>query len=223
MNPGAFLGAAIGAVLGAAVWAVVGAFTGYEVGYIAWGIGVAVGYGARLGGGSGKPLAITCALLALVSIFAGKVAAIQYAVDHELVPLVEAELTRELYDELVADAADFAALVSEGDYPAFMVSHGYAEETQVEDIPPTEFDYFRSFWIPTLREIPEQSYEEWRPQHAQRALDATKADMPIMQMALKELGLFDLIFAVLGLATAYRIALGAGADQSEPEEESPAV
>ncbi|MEN1705059.1 MAG: hypothetical protein AAGJ54_06040 [Planctomycetota bacterium] len=76
------LGAAIGGGIGAAIWAAIGYFTGYELGFIAWGIGVAagIGMGAASGGRAGVPGGALAAVIALLSVAAGKYAVVEFAV-----------------------------------------------------------------------------------------------------------------------------------------------
>jgi len=75
MKPLAIVGAVAGGAVGAAVWAVIAWKLDMEIGYVAWGIGFLVGFVAVLCGGSGKVNGVMCAIVALLSIFGGKVAA----------------------------------------------------------------------------------------------------------------------------------------------------
>jgi hypothetical protein len=72
MNAKAVIAAVIGALIGAAVWAATAAWTGCEFGWIAWGVGALVGGRAMILEGSGAKMGAFCALLALTSIFIGK-------------------------------------------------------------------------------------------------------------------------------------------------------
>ena len=219
MKVGVLLGGLIGAILGAIAWAVITAVTGYEVGYVAWGIGLLVGFGAKLAGGYGKTAGVTCAVLALVSIFAGKMLAVQYVFEKELREVVEQEVTRVLYDEVVADAADFSGVASEHEYPAFMVAHGYTEADDPERVPAEDLAGFTNTWVGTLREFQTDppSYEEWREKHVETAVDSALAQSSIAEFVIEDLGLLDAVFALLGLATAYKIACGTREDETALE------
>ncbi len=219
MKVGAFLAGLIGAVLGAVGWAVIVAATGYEVGYVAWGVGLLVGYGAKLAGGNGKTIGVACAVLALVSIFTGKMLAVHYVFVSEVRPVVEEKVTRALYDEAVADAAGFADLASEDEYPAFMVAHAFTEAESPDSVPAEDLADFKEVWIDILREFQTEppSYEEWREKRIQEVIESTLAEAPITQIVIENLGVLDVVFAVLGLATAFKVACGVGRDETEPE------
>ncbi len=210
MKVGVLLGGLIGAIVGAIAWAVITAVTGYEVGYVAWGIGLLVGLGAKLAGGCGKPAGVACAVLALASIFAGKMLAVQYVFEHELREAIEPEVTRDLYDEVVVDAADFSVVASEDEYPAFMVAHGYTEADDPERVPSEDLADFKENWVGTLREFQTDPlpYEEWREKHVETAIASALAESSIAEFVIEDLGLLDAVFALLGLATAYKIASG---------------
>lgn len=73
----AFVGAVIGGVIGAVIWAAIAYFTGFEIGWIAIGVGVLVGLGAQLGGGSettggGMLVGLMSAIVAAGAIAGGK-------------------------------------------------------------------------------------------------------------------------------------------------------
>ena len=133
MKTGAIVAGAVGALLGAIIWAVISATTGYEVAYVAWGIGLLVGFGAKVAGGQGKSIGLVCALLALVSIFCGKMFAVQYALPGEIRKLAEEKYPRSLYDEIAVDAAEFSEVSSEEEYPAFMAARGRADVALAEE------------------------------------------------------------------------------------------
>ncbi|MCP4589662.1 MAG: hypothetical protein GY842_02865, partial [bacterium] len=116
MKVRAIIGAAAAAVLGAVVWAVITSATGYEVGIVAWGIGLAVGIGAKAFGGEGQVLGVVCAALALGSIFVGKVVAVQHVTEGQISGLMEAALDESFYEEVRQDAQHFAELESDEDY-----------------------------------------------------------------------------------------------------------
>ena len=212
MKTGAIVAAAVGALLGAIIWAVISATTGYEVAYVAWGIGLLVGFGAKAAGGEGKSIGVMCALLALVAIFCGKVFAVQYTMPGEIRKLAEEEYPRSLYDEITLDAADFAEVSSEEEYPAFMVAHGYSAAEHPEGVTAEELAEFKEYWVEDLRAFhaDQPTFEEWREHAVESAVDLVMANLPITQAVVEDLGLLDILFAVLGLATAYKVGSGLG-------------
>ena len=213
MKTKAIIGAAVGAIIGAVIWAVISATTGYEVGYVAWGIGLLVGIAAKVLGGQGKTIAAVCALLTLGSIFVGKMMAVHYGVQRELRKMVEEGPTRESYDEARRDAEDFAQLESQDDYPAYMVSHGFSEAEDPSGVTAEEIEDFTTFQVPRLTEFHNETpdFEEWRDQERKRVEEivAELADnIPLAEAVVEDLGIFDIIFALLGLVTAYKMVAG---------------
>lgn len=216
MKVGPIVGAAVAAVLGAIIWAVISATTGYEVGYVAWGIGLIVGAGAMILGGKGQATGVACAVLALASIFVGKMLAVQYAAPGQIREALEDKYTRPLYDELVTDATDFAQLTSEDEYPAFMVSHGFTEAEDPAEITEEELADFKEYSVESMRSFREQNptYEQWREEAIERTVETIMGELPVTELVMEDLGLFDVIFALLGLVTAYKIGRGQAEEES---------
>lgn len=72
------LAGSIGGAVGAAIWAAISYATNYEIGWIAWGIGFVVGVCVRVSAGEseeGFAPGLTAAVVAIVSVLAGKYAA----------------------------------------------------------------------------------------------------------------------------------------------------
>lgn len=206
----AILGAVAGAIVGAIVWAVIAVSTGYEIGWIAWGVGGAVGYGAYALEGRGKTSGIVCALLAAVAILSGKYMVIHHFVNQELTQIADTSFSEEYYNELKADAADFAALGSEADYPAFMVSHGYTEAATAPEVGQAEVDDFKEFQVPMLREwsTSPPTFETWQAE-ANAESEALLADgIPMSEVFIGSLGPMDLLFFALGIGTAFKVGSG---------------
>jgi hypothetical protein len=70
----ALLGGGLAAVLGGSVWELIVIFTGYEIGFVAWGIGLATGFGVVLfsKGQRGVPLQVIAVLTSIFGIVIGK-------------------------------------------------------------------------------------------------------------------------------------------------------
>lgn len=127
MKPLGIIGAIVGAVIGAIIWGAVAAFANLESAYIAWGIGALVGVGAVLGGGRGAMMGVTCAIVAVLSILAGKMMVV-HIVFQEMIPeVVEARTSEPAFEEFQKDAADFAKLESASDHIQFMIDHDYTD------------------------------------------------------------------------------------------------
>lgn len=206
MTPRQILVAASAAIVGALAWGALTYFTGYEVGYVAWGVGLLVGGTAVAFGGRGSLCGVVCAGLAVGAIFLGKVLAVQFSIDHELKNIATQALSREQYDESVQEAADFAALSSPGDYPKFMVEHGYVVDKPVNRVTTEEIHTFEQESIPNLRwlQTEKPSYEDWRARRNEH-IDEFTASLPIASLVFENLGAIDLIFAFLGIGTAYKL------------------
>jgi hypothetical protein len=206
MNVVALLGGAIGAVIGAAIWAAIAYFTNYEVGYVAWAVGGLVGLGAKLLGGRGAVTAAACAGLALVAIFVGKMGAVKLSLPGELREIANTVVTRETYDERLSDARAFVELKSEDDYPAFMAEHGFVEGDDPSAVTPEELESFKQEVVPDLRDTAANppAYEAWREAEIAR-FEGFAKDVSLAQAVKENLGVIDLIFAGLGLVTAYQI------------------
>ncbi len=210
MNAKALCAASIGAVVGVFVWAGISSATGFEVGYVAWGIGVAVGGLAKAAGGEGKTMGLACALIALASIFCGKVLDMQWSAPDMVRDMVIEQLTPEIYDHMLADAKDFSELDSVEQHKAFMVSHEYTERERVEDVSNDELEYFRAGPAETLRRMLDErlGFEQWRRIVADKYVSDFMANVSPVEMAVENLGVIDVLFAVLGIASAYKLGSG---------------
>ncbi len=193
MNPKAITGAFAGAVVGAIVWAVVAATANVEIGYIAWGIGLAVGLGAKFGGSEGQKAGVICAVLALASIFAGKMFTVDYAIREELGDIFAGNLTQEYYDEVMVDAADFAEIESTKDYAEFLVTHGYTDAAIPEDVTVEELNWFEKHTVERLRELQQDqpSFDEWlvlASDHNEKNLEIAMAEISVVPFVVEVTG-----------------------------------
>jgi hypothetical protein len=211
MKPLALAGAMAGGLAGAMAWAAISFYLSVEIGYVAWAVGGLVGFGAYILGGRGSAMGGACAAVALGSIFLGKLLALKLAVGATGVGD-----PREAFGELGRDAAAFAAVKSEKDYAAFMVKHGYAEARNSSGVDDEQIEFFKTRRAPMLREIHEKNltFEEWEetPEGAAYVEDMQTAraaiDNALVSLVFKDLNAIDIIFALLGIMTAYRIGVG---------------
>ncbi len=210
MQPAALIGATVAALLGAVAWAVISALTGYEIGYVAWAIGGLVGLGAMLLGGRGATTGMACAAMALISIFAGKMFAVQYAAPTAVREALAEHFTLDLYTEYQKDAEDFARLTDESQHAEFMVSHQYTEASEASGVTEDELADFRESSVPILRDMKENNppFEEWQSKRIDPAAEAVLSELSITKAVIDDLGLIDIVFGLLGVATAYRVGSG---------------
>jgi hypothetical protein len=206
MRPIAILAAAGGAALGAGLWALISNLTGYEIGYVAWAVGGLVGGGAAVAGGRGSTSGVVCAAFAVVAILSGRWIAFQSSSLPELRDQLGTMLTQEVYAETMTDARDLAAIHSDEQIPQFMVDHEYTEAEHAEDVHPGEAAAFRSEVAPELRKLHAEkpSYQAWRDKTIDSAVDGVKEAASPMDLK-DSLGLIDIIFGFLGVATAFRL------------------
>ncbi|MEN6626617.1 MAG: hypothetical protein ABFD69_10355 [Candidatus Sumerlaeia bacterium] len=206
MKPLGIIGAIVGAVIGAVIWGAVAAFANLESAYIAWGIGALVGVGAVLGGGRGAAMGVTCAIVAVLSILAGKMMVV-HIVFQEMIPeVVEARTSEPAFEEFQKDAADFAKLESASDHVKFMIDHDYTDESDPDAVAPEELASFRKYDVPELQDMGTSTttYDYWRNHHKQ-TVEEQLNEVPYSDIVADNLDLFDLLFAVLGIVTAYRV------------------
>ena len=84
MKPLSIVAALAAGAVGALAWALIAWQAHFEIGYLAWGIGLLVGIASHKLGGSGTANGILCAIIVLLSIFAGKVVAIKFGLPKKL-------------------------------------------------------------------------------------------------------------------------------------------
>jgi hypothetical protein len=223
MNPRAILAAAGGAVVGAVIWGVLAYSTGFEIGYVAWAIGGLIGYAASAMGGRGAVCGALCAVLAVVSIFAGKAIAAQAIITKEMnkITLSSGLLNKDAYTETQADAADFAKVTAESEYPAFMVEHEFTTVKDAQKVTAEDLEDFKTNQVPHLRWMASEkpSFEAWQADRKKQITDMLGENLSLSKVVMKSLGPIDLIFGLLGIATAYRLGFGKGEAETETSKQ----
>lgn len=214
----ALIAAVIAGVAGAFIWKLISVQVGYEFGLIAWVIGGAIGFAATLVGGKGPVVGATCALITVLSIFAGKHMTVSHFYSEEFASVIADEfdqlIIQEMYDESMVDAEAFASIdKNDAAIKTFMADYGYSEEVSAEAISDEELEYFQYEVQPYLEdtEMIVAYYEDLQGQFDDFGADAA----PVMAAAMEEqstfsiviesLGLLDFVFIVLGFSTAYRV------------------
>ncbi len=207
LNPAAIVAAAAAALIGAWLWRFAAVNFGYEFGLIAWGIGAAVGFAAASVGSRGMQAGVVCAVLALGSIVVGKYWAYSGIVDQlqEAISGIS-QFDEEMYDYFEEEVEDARLLVngsgSDDFTRRFMVERGYTEATSPAGVSAYELADFREYVEPGLREMANSTpdFEEWRANGVE-ALDQISP----WAMMREDFGLFDILFAFLGIGTAFRL------------------
>ena len=212
------IGAAVGALIGAAIWAGISIVTGYEVGIVAWGLGGLVGFGAVMLKGEGLALGGLCAVLTLMSIFGGKMIATDWQIENEVGEFIAETFNPEGYEAAKFEATLFAML-SEDEYPEFMMDFGYTAALDIDEITQEELDEFGSWAEPAMQEFIEEmpSYEDWRETEVAETLAVVEEEVSITDVVIDDLTVVDFVFAFLGMGTAF--TMGASGGQREEDEE----
>jgi hypothetical protein len=173
------------ALLGAAAWAGLAYFAHLELGYLAWGIGAAVGWAVVFGGGHGTLLAVSAALLSVLSIGTGKHLTFQIVVADQ----VAQEWTPAAVAAMRDDAAAWHAIDRSNDEAVeqFALERRFA----IGDAP-----QFRAKVAPDLEWLhtTKPSLEEVHARYA--------ADYSFVEYLREDFHPFDVLFLALGIATA---------------------
>lgn len=199
------VGSLVGGAVGALVWMGVTLVTDHEVGWIAWGVGGLAGAGMSLGmkGNGDVTAGVIAALIAVVSVFAGKYAAVHFIVQKEIdkieaTPIGASQLQLRVADELVEEwKTDGRNLV----WPAGMT----VEKAQGPK------DYPDGVWDEAVLRFDSLSAEE-RAQMTKEMSEYRSHNLRSQQSTwategFKEsLGGLDLLWAGLAVATAFRLA-----------------
>jgi hypothetical protein len=218
-HPASLAVALAAACAGALVWAAVAYFTGYEAGYVAWGVGGLVGIATARFGGRGAASAGAAALLTLAGIAGGKLLGTYFAVEKELAKTCEETFTPGLHAELQEDAADFAQIDANaaGELELFMVEHRYTPAGSPEEVQAQEVQEFLATTAVELRALSAKptSFEDWYAAQSAEFRNSFEADFSIVQANIDELNGLDLLFAFLGVSTAFGIVRKAGEEQEQ--------
>lgn len=195
-------GAAVGSLIGAAVWYFLIKSTGSTFAVVAWGVGVVTGLGARLLARKGSmALGIGAGLCALLAIVFGEFLAVKAIVAREGTKMAaiayvgQMEYARQAVKAQTPD--DFRKLIAE------------ADERNPTDITDEQINQFRTEELPGLREFAQgrPSRDEFARQMGEAFADGFDYQEFFFKEDVKS-GLFLVLFAVLGIATAYKIGSG---------------
>jgi len=218
------VGGAIAGLIGAAIWAAIGYFTGLEIGWIAWGIGMLVGIGVRVVGsqeiasfdktqrkmvrsrvGAEGPLpGMVAAVLAVVSVLAGK-----YALVHLFLSAPAASLEDYLEDEtMISSIADEVVFEHESQGRAVSWPAGVSPEDAYEraDYPPAIWTEAESRW----NALPKEERASLKKAQAE-LIGMAIGNMEGAESAvfLSSFGVFDLLWFGLAAATAFKLGASA--------------
>ncbi len=192
------VGAVFGAMLGLGGWYLLIRFTQTTFGFVAWGVGIVAGLGARLPAHpSSRGLGTIAAICALLAIAGGEYLTVRVLVQQAAGRSAdEAYVTRINYahDALKAETPDqIRVFLARASKPATEITDAEVSQFQEEDLPK-----LRAFTQgqPTRVEFVTQAEAE--------ALQHFNYRQYFLEDDLKS-GLFLVIFALIGIVSAYRI------------------
>lgn len=208
MNPMQIAAGIAAGVAGAAVWAGLAYYANVEVGYVAWGIGLLVGFAVAATGKNGALPGVAAVLITIVSIVAGKYAAVELAFREvgastdAIMEEIKAEgdkgVVRSLADAIVAERME------KGEQLAWPAGMSIEDAMEPADYPP-------GIWAAAEKEWGGKSEEE--KQSARDAhLALVEANMAAGMAAartegfLATFGVIDLVFFGLAVVTAWGLA-----------------
>lgn len=123
-------------------------------------------------------------------------------------------ITQQHYDEWNSDSEAFQKLDGEDQYRQFMVDHKYTEAETAEEVPQEDFDYFVEHSVPALSKPLDSrpAFEEWRETLADKSVQTVRAGISPIDALKESIAPLDIIFALLGIATAYKVVEGGEAN-----------
>tara|TARA_R110002096_G_scaffold16264_54_gene55788 strand:+ start:1030 stop:1782 length:753 start_codon:yes stop_codon:yes gene_type:complete len=189
--------AGLAAVAGAAIWGLLRIYGNLEHGVVAWGIGGLIGFAIIKAGGHGVVLSTAGAVLAVLSIAAGKQISFQ-SMQNEIIESSMEQVALS-YDETRTDAEAWAKL---GDSPSdeaveeFALDHNFDVDNAAQ---------LRSEFGPDLdRFAAEQpSREVWTESKRTIVEESIAENFTFMDYLREDFNLFDILFIGLGIATAF--------------------
>ena len=198
------------ALVGAWIWKIIAVVFNYELGLIAWAIGGMVGYAALAMGSRGQLCGIVCAVLALVSIMGGKFMAVGDLLEQEL-DMLAAQVASEEYQAVLKEQETAARYYvqevnSDEDLRAFMVDYGYSEQYSPDLVAPHEIEDFRTNVAPMLDDMADGDFDmaAW----IRRSFEKEMENVSTWDLVKDSLGLMDIAFLFLGVATAFKLGSG---------------
>ena len=194
----ALLFGGVAAVVGAAAWALLLIFANVEHGALAWGVGGLIGFAVVKGGGYGQMLAVSAAVLAVLSIGSGKHISYTHFVGKAVDESAQ-QLTSEMHAEIAQDAKDWAALgaaPTDEQIEKYVLDHNYDADS---------IETFRAELLPMIEWFRDEqpSLEQWRDRQRGELEEYFANEYSFVAYLKEDFHLFDIVFVILGLATAF--------------------
>jgi hypothetical protein len=218
-----------GAVAGAVAWGALGYYGNLEIGILAWGIGGAIGFLMVAGGARGIIGVAVAAALTLAAIGGGKVWYVNKAmgdIQSQIMAESDSYFDQAAYDEAMLDARDFQPYV-DGTHASvqgvadprervrrFMLDHSFVEPG--EAITDSDVDDFVELNQESFADLATRQPDQatWAAENREMFQSFNIADSMSMWEKLKStLGLLDILFVFLGVATASSMVGKAGRNE----------
>ncbi|MBN2474441.1 MAG: hypothetical protein JXB62_07520 [Pirellulales bacterium] len=222
------VGGVIAGLIGAAVWAGISYGTGYEIGWIAWGIGLLVGLGVALGGEEGPLSGLLAVIISVLAILGGKYAAVELVLNREMgdpSQAIEQALAQLDSDEFtISFLADgvIAAREAQGESIAWPPGVNPITAEKESDYPAEIWAQARSQWNDKSREDRE-TYRAEVGEALRKNIEENFGQLRShisRQGFLSSFGLMDIIFIVLAIVTAFKVAVGKQASTPQAPTEA---
>lgn len=205
----------IGASLGAGIWFAIAYITNYEVGIIACLVGFLAGVGVRFGAQQEKEvLGIMAAVLAIVGILAGKYMLVQYIA----IPVAKEMVAEMPLDEIREIARDDDAMYglvmlnmyNKGRFDDSLAQQleAYHDGNDVSEENLAQIEQLDSEVQDLLDSLNENEKIKLAREIMTQAITVELNDITFWDMLKESLGVFDILFFLLAIGSAYKIAAG---------------
>ena len=209
MNIGRVICGTIAAIAGAVVWAAIAYCGNVEIGYLAWGIGLLVGlavsFGSKSGGIGAAAIAVVLTILSLVG---GKYATVQLLVSNEFdieIPefvMNDEDMQYRLAVDSIRDDLDA------GKKPKFRNGKNLETATELDDLPAKAVATVKKQFGLMTEQEKETRREEFKKEYelALAAFSEYRGEVT-NEAFLHSFSPFDIIFFLLGIVTAGKVAM----------------
>lgn len=208
------VGGVVGGAIGAAIWTLVAYQTRYEIGWIAWGVGVLTGIGVAAGarGSVGPITGLVAAVISLAAVCGGRYAAISMLVDD-----FAGKITQNMHYTVDMAIGETATTVV-NEWKAAGKKLNWPEGMDPEDaaLASEESEFPTEVWAEATKRWSARSDAD-RTRFIAAKDSELRSDVSARLSSIKErgfvesIGLFDILFMLLAVASAYGVASGASA------------
>jgi len=207
-------GGVVAGLIGAAIWAGIAYWSGYEIAYVAWVVGALVGIGVASGSNGGTPAGGLAVVISVLAILGGKYAAVELVMKKELPrqsEMVEQALAKLKNDEFVVSVlADRIVAQQEAHGETIAWPRGVVpdEAQKRSDYPPEIWSEASWRW----NQMSEEDREAFRAENGDSVRESIEENFETFwwevskEGFLRSFGPLDIVFILLALVTAFKIA-----------------